>query len=281
MRKIFLAVVVICALVIAGISGTLAGFSDTESSMGNVIEVGNLDLKVSKGWDGLEKDDPLPIMIEAKELWPCISKDFVFDVHNASDNPESAYIYLCFKNFSCYEVSSDKHPDGRPEPEVVAEEGGWLANQNTPAMGEWGQCCNLSHFIEIAIEYDTDGDGDLDLVLGNPVWGGPGTVYLGDLWSTIVDKCCWIPLGTLPGCNTRYGKVSVHISNWSEEEWNARLGTSLDYFPDDIPFNDWLTNLFMNDGVEFEVSWALTQDEIPGKYTIPCLRPALGPCPSD
>ncbi len=47
MKNIFLAIVIVSALAIAGIGGTLAGFSDTEQSLNNVFEVGNLDMLVS------------------------------------------------------------------------------------------------------------------------------------------------------------------------------------------------------------------------------------------
>ena len=47
MKSIFLSVVVICALVISGLGGTLAGWSDTEEAQDNVIVTGSLDLKVN------------------------------------------------------------------------------------------------------------------------------------------------------------------------------------------------------------------------------------------
>jgi predicted ribosomally synthesized peptide with SipW-like signal peptide len=272
MRNVFLSVVVICALLVAAIGGTLAGFSDTEASTGNIFEVGNLDLKVSVPFNGPEYEDPdVPPIAQAYLAWPCTSQDFTFDLHNVSDNPQAAYTYMCIKNLECYEVETAKHPDGRPEPEEVAEGGGWLANYETPPMGPWGQDCTLGDFIEIYIEYDIDGDGALEPILGNPLWGEPGTVYLGDLWNGVENECCWIPLGTLPGCNDRDGKISLHISNWSEEEWNERFDTDLDCFDNMLPFNDWLTNLFMNDGVEFEMVFALTQDPMPAEAICPII----------
>jgi predicted ribosomally synthesized peptide with SipW-like signal peptide len=265
MKNLFLSIVVVCAIVVAGVGGTLAGFSDTEQSLNNVFEVGNMDLKVSH--NGIEYNDPfVPAIVQAYLAWPCTSQDFLFDLHNVSDNPQSGNAYICFKNFNCYEVQTAKHPTGRPEPEEVAENGGMLANVATPGMGPWGQDCTLLDFVEIYLEFDLDGDGVMDPVLGNPIWGGPGTVYVGDLWSGVTDECLWIPLGQIPGCETRYGKISLHISNWSEEEWNDRFGTSLDFFPNDIPFNDWLTNLFMNDGVDFTIDFGLTQDQILPPY---------------
>ena len=272
MKAVFLSIVVVCALVVAGIGGTLAGFSDTEQSLNNRFEVGNLDLKVSVS--DVEYNDPnVPPIVEAYLAWPCVSQDFSFDLHNLSDNPQSAYAYLTIKNITHYEVLSTKHPDGRPEPEVVAEEGGTLANQTIPAMGPWGQNSTLSDFIEVVIYFDTDGDDVMELVIGNPVWGGAGTVYLSDLWDGVWDvPTFWFDLGRIPGCETRYGKIEMHISNWSEEMWDARASQAMtmpmmpgsgNLFPNDTPFNDWLTNLFMSDGANFELLFALTQDPMP------------------
>jgi predicted ribosomally synthesized peptide with SipW-like signal peptide len=251
MKNIFLSVVVICALAVAGVGGTLAGFSDTELSEDNYFEVGSLDLKVS--YKGVEYDDPfVPTMFNATKMWPCISKDFTFDMHSLSEpDGELAYAYIHFKDFLCDESPSTKHPTGRPEPENVAEGGGWLANVNTAPLGPLGQDCTLPDYVEIYIEFDLDGDGILEPILGNPIWGDPGTVYLGEL------DCWWIDLGVLPACQTRDGKVSLHISQIPEEDFGY------DYFPDDKPFNDWPTNALMLDKCTFSVEFALTQDPIP------------------
>jgi len=274
MKAVFLSIVVVCALVVAGIGGTLAGFSDTERSVKNYVEVGNMDLKVSI--KGTEYDDPVPAIVGADELWPCESADFNFDLHNVSDNDgmdEVGYAYMRIKDFSCYEVYTAKFPDFRPEPEVVAENGGWLANTYITGLGPWGQNCTLADFIEIMITYE----GTIMAGTNTP-WGGAGTVYLSDMipagWKPgdSPDTILWIYLGEIPGCETKYGDIAVHISNWSEEMWDARasqaatmpmMPPSGSHFPNDTPFNDWLTNLFMSDGADFEILFALTQDPMP------------------
>jgi len=266
MKNVFLSIVIICALAIAGIGGTLAGFSDTERSLDNFFEVGNMDLKVSV--DGIEYDDPVPAIAEAYLAWPCNSQDFSFDLHNLSDNVQSGHAYVRFKDFRCYEVYTTKFPSpDRPEPEEVAENGGWLANKYVEGMGPQGQICNLADFVEVMITYD----GEIIAGTNNP-WGGEGTLYLSDLlppdWEPgdDYDNLKWIYLGDIPGCNTKYGDIALHISDWSEEMWNDRYGTDLQYFNDDLPFDDWLTNLFQNDGVNFVIEFGLTQDPIPADF---------------
>jgi predicted ribosomally synthesized peptide with SipW-like signal peptide len=272
MRNVFLSVVVVTALVIAGVGGTLAGFSDTERSLDNYFEVGNMDLKVSVDDSGNEYNDGayidedgnegIPPIVDCSLMWPCDSKDRVFDLHNLSDNslPEEAgYAYMRIKDVECYEVYTTKFPDFRPEPEDVAELGGILANVETPPMGPWGQNCSLADFVEIYINYD-----DGAMVIGSNNWLKPWDelVYLSDIAG---DPGLWVYLGRIPGCTTKYGNISTHIGNWSEEEWNERFPDAQvpDLFEDDKPFNDWLTNLFMNDGVTFTIEFALTQDPIP------------------
>lgn len=276
MRNVFLSVVVICALLVAAIGGTVAGFSDTERSLENYVEIGNMDLKVSVNGD--EYDDPVPAIVDAGLLWPCESADFGFDLHNLSDNTdEVAYAYMRIKDFDCYQVYTPKFekPD-KPEPERVAERGGWLANTRIEGMGPWGQNCTLADFVEICITYEKT------VMAGNNTpWGGVGTVYLSDMipadWEEgdDPDTIKWIYLGEISGCQTKYGNIGVHFSNWSEEMWNARASMVSEnmppcpyYFANDLPFNDWLTNLFQNDGVEFTIEFALTADVIPDHYLI-------------
>lgn len=261
MKNIFLSVVIICALVIAGVGGTLAGFSDTEQSFDNYFEVSNMDLKVSDA-NGNEYDDPdVPALVFADLAWPCESRDYSFDMHNLSDSGgdgKAGYAYIKIKNIECKDVYTTKFPDSNPEPEDVAQDGG-LLNQETIVIGDEEFC--VADFIEIALFFDIDGDGELEPIIGNQNWKVvEDRVYLSDI------KELWIPVGRIPGCNTRDGKMSLHISNWSEQQWNDRFQTNYAFFADDLPFNDWLTNLFQNDGAYFDIEFALTQDPIPASY---------------
>ena len=281
MKNIFLTVVIVCALAIAGVGGTLAGFSDTERALENYFEVGNMDLKVTVGQSAIEYDDPdVPAIVHAGLAWPCESNDFSFDLHNQSDNvTETGYVYMRIKDFSCYEVYTTKFPEfERPEPEDVAENGGWLANKETPPMGPWGQNCTLADFVEFKLSWE-----NATIMGTNTPWGGPGTVYLSDMvpdgWVSgdDPDLIKWIYLGTLDGCEMGYGNIDLHIGNWSEEEWDAlasQIGTfppmpgTTNVFANDLPFNDWLTNLFQNDGVDFTIEFGLTAEPIPDSYLI-------------
>ncbi|MDD4875831.1 MAG: SipW-dependent-type signal peptide-containing protein [Dehalococcoidales bacterium] len=250
MKNVLLSVVVVGTLIAAGIGGTFADFSDIEKSENNSFEVGALDLRVSV--NDVEYDDPnVPTIIDASGAFPCCSKDAVFDVHNTGEGQGTGYLYIHLKDLECYEVPNTKHPTGRTEPEDVAENGGWVGNVWVDGIGPLGADCTLGDYIEVFIEYDLDGDGDLEPVIGNPLWGQPGTVYLSDI------LCNWYDLGELPNCNTRYGKISMHISDHSEAEWG------MDYFPDDSPANDWPTNALQLDGAKFTIEFGLFQQPLP------------------
>ena len=250
MKNVLLSVVVISTLVVAGVGGTLADFSDIEKSEMNSFEVGALDLKISV--DGVEYDDPdVPMIIDVSGAFPCCSKDALFDVHNTGDGQGTGWLYMHIKDILCYEVPTDKHPDGRTEPEDVAENGGWIGNVWVDGIGPLGADCTLADYIEVYVEYDLDGDGVLDPVIGNPIWGDPGTVYLSDI------ECTWYDLGELPNCNTRDGKISLHISDIPEEDF------MYDYFPATSPCNDWPTNALQLDGSSFTIEFGLFQNPLP------------------
>jgi predicted ribosomally synthesized peptide with SipW-like signal peptide len=258
MRNVFLSVVVICALAIAGVSGTVAGFSDTEFSEENYFEIGSLDLKVSKnsagpyddGWNPAVYDGIGPLITQAP-IWSCQSSDWTFDVCNIGDPQGTpAYLYIHLKDFDCYEVMTDKVTDGRTEPEDVAEDGGWLANEEIDGIGELGAGCNLTDYVDIVIYFDRNRSGGPEEIYGDSTYVDP--LYISDI------ECKWIYLDILDVCEGPvYGKISLHFSNIPEDEFGE------DYFADDTPFDHWPTNALMNDGMEFIIEWALTEDPLP------------------
>ena len=250
MKSVILSLVIVSTLVIAAVGGTMADFSDIEVSADNSFEVGALDLRVSV--NGTEYDDPfVPMIMDVSGAFPCCSKDALWDVHNTGFGQGTGWLYIHIKDVECYEVPTEKHPDGRTEPEDVAEMGGWIGNVWVEGIGPLGADCSLADYIEIYVEYDLDGDGTLEPVIGNPIWGDPGTVYLSEC------VCNWMDLGELPNCNTRDGKISLHISDHAEEDWG------FDYFPATSPCNDWPTNALQLDGAYFTIEFGLFQQPLP------------------
>jgi predicted ribosomally synthesized peptide with SipW-like signal peptide len=108
MRNIVLSVVVVAALVTAGIGGTLADFNDYEVSEDNYFQMGSMDLTVSTGWDDTNQvlleynGETVPALVTITTGWPDCSKDIPFDVHNAGEHEQSPpRLYLHFKNLEC------------------------------------------------------------------------------------------------------------------------------------------------------------------------------------
>lgn len=194
MKNIFLSVVVVGALVAAGIGGTLADFSDIEISEDNYFGTGALDLVVSN-YLGTEYPDDAPTFYTIMDALPCCDKSIFLDLHNYGRGWQTnPYVYLHIKNLSCGWVMPKKpyawldetgakvdppatvptvgtmstgYPRPVTEPEYVAEMGGVVGELVdgtpvvVPGMGEYGENCEVSQhvgviFIEVAGPYEHD-----------------------------------------------------------------------------------------------------------------------------
>jgi predicted ribosomally synthesized peptide with SipW-like signal peptide len=182
MKNILLSVVVITTLVVAGVGGTLADFSDIEVSEDNYFATGALDLVVSNAV-GTEFPTDAPKFYMITDALPCCDKSVFLDLHNyGSGWQTNPYIYLHFKNLSCGWVMPKKpyawldeagnkvaapsplptvgtmgtgYPRPVTEPEYVAEMGGVAGEleDGTPVtvagMGEYGENCEVSEHVGI------------------------------------------------------------------------------------------------------------------------------------
>ena len=114
-KTVFLAVLTI-AVVAAAAPGVIAGFSDAEVSAVNRMKASNnkMILVVSGG----------PITVE--NAWPCCWKYEDFTLINASTKvsvPGTASVHIA--NLQCHEDAPGAGV-ATYEPELVAEEGGWM-----------------------------------------------------------------------------------------------------------------------------------------------------------
>ena len=210
MKSILLSVVVISALVVAGVGGTFAGFVDTEVSEGNLYQAGSLDLLV----DG--SNDPSSVFNVTCGV-PCTSADEWVEVENRGECT-GAMLYLHFKDVVSVEAGikdgeiCERTPDATDEnwvfgyrtatgdepiganvatsePELGAEEGGnYIAqyyiepdrnpdgstnnNPDPNLMGQDYASGIADHLGVIVYVCDNNDDGWLD----NPDSDGDGTV---------------------------------------------------------------------------------------------------------
>jgi len=194
MKHILLSVVVIGSLVVAGIGGTFADFSDIEISEDNYFAAGALDLVVSN-YLGVEYPDDAPTFFMVTGALPCCDKSVFLDLHNYGEGFQfSPYAYLHIKNLDCGWVmpkqpyawlneAGDKvdgpaslpvvgflgtgYPRPVTEPEYVAEMGGVAGELadgtavTVVGMGEYGEDCRLQRHvgvikIEVAGPYEHD-----------------------------------------------------------------------------------------------------------------------------
>ena len=104
-RNIFLAVVAITALAIAGMGGLFADFSDIEISEDNTFSTGSMDLVVSDYAGNEYNGGIIPWFFQQSDAWPGCSKDRCIDLHNYGEGTQTQpWIYLHFKNMECYWV---------------------------------------------------------------------------------------------------------------------------------------------------------------------------------
>lgn len=262
MKSVFLSIVVICALAIAGIGGVFANYQDIETSEDNYVETGDLDLKVS--YKGVDYDDPnVPMLISADNFMPeCMDKSFHFDLHNAGDYDQgTGWVYFHFKNLKFKDT-------GRSEPEIAAEMGrtpigesydGTFIYADPPLGYGWGTLNGaLADHISVNILTGPDpfpGGTFTQLDLSAYDANGDGVIKLSEL------VCEQVLIGELDSGETIY----VWVSLWLQDVPEGTLGYNLFHsnsHPEEAKWEDWPTNALMNDQVTFDISFELFQFEL-------------------
>jgi len=253
MKSILLSLLVVSALVAAGIGGTLADFSDSEEELGDALQAGSLDLKVN------DADDPdvMPFTIST------IIPDKWYDVAKSVKNVGTidGWLYLHIKNAVCNETN-DKDLDGdgviengagvmddKPEPEKVAEFGGKVGQQMVTGLGER---CDMEKHIAVEIWFGTDPSDETTMTqidLSQYDKDGNGDIKLDEL------VCEQILIDQLPQCGAEYFvNFKFLLQDVLDPNW-----------PGDPKFAYWPTNCYMGDTVTFDVLLELLQTD----YTPP------------
>lgn len=151
--------VLMIAAIAAMAHSVIAGFSDVEVSTDNRMKAANnqMNLVLSGG----------PIAVEG--AWPSCWKSEEFTLINAGTLDGTARIHIT--NLECYEDAPGAGV-ATSEPELVAEEGGWMdilipepIPGNTPQENLAAGCalgvdtCNIADYIDVRIWFDENGDG--------------------------------------------------------------------------------------------------------------------------
>jgi len=282
MKNVLLSVVVVAVLIAGGVGGTFAHFSDTEESLDNWIQTGSLDLRISDVNGVLYDDAPygegVPPLIFALDLEPKQSKDYVFDLQNAGQPAgDPAWIYMHIKKIKCEDVDPEKggyvDPQTgklKPEPELVAELGGMVAQTLVPGVGrDFGCNGQLEEHIHMTIWYDLNDNGLLDT----------GEIKHDGKMDEII--CTNLFLGSLDKCQTRDVHVSVRLQDIDEDDliaagllpdpWdgNPPVGHDGGWFNGNDPdvqrkcYDKWPTNALMKDKITFSILFSLVDGETP------------------
>jgi predicted ribosomally synthesized peptide with SipW-like signal peptide len=270
MKSIFLSVVIICALAISGIGGTLATWSDSETSFDNLIETGSVDLQVNylddKPWGaGVGPKVEIECMMPSVWYGPYLVELW----HGGQcDYPSKAFIHV--KDVDCFNLDPKPEtgyvgPDGlwKCEPELVAEFGGKVNCVEVTGIGPEGDDCSMgSHVLMVVTDtpvppYEVDPDRTVDLRDKLGKWECVEK-YLFDLWP----------------CQPRNIYLWFFLQQDSEEDWGK---PDLIVHPDDMDpvpegdkydaalqhwmkFNDWPSWALMKDGVYFDMEFDLWLD---------------------
>ena len=258
MKNILLSVVVVTALVVAGVGGTFAGFVDTEVSQDNFYQAGISDLLVN----GM--NDPIPPQLQYVHGAPCKSVDFWVDLYNWGEC-QGGTVYLHFKDVESIETGTKTHmgieyvydavtpgapgiPDGyrvavgdepkgpdvwSSEPEKIAEVGeGWIAQYwisdvDPNLLGE-DYASGVSAHLDIVVQVCDDG---LDGILDNADDNGDGAVsaveraahqwvVIPSLSGKLADiECQKNELGFLETQHMTYVHIDVHLQQIYAIEW--------------------------------------------------------------
>lgn len=94
MKNVFLSLAVIAALVVAGVGGTFAHFSDVETVTGNQLVAGTLDLKMSTDGGATWIDDDQMSPFEVTVMNPCVWYKEDYKVKNWGNKDGSLKFHL-------------------------------------------------------------------------------------------------------------------------------------------------------------------------------------------
>jgi predicted ribosomally synthesized peptide with SipW-like signal peptide len=264
MKSIFLVAVVICALAIAGIGGTFATWSDSETSMDNKITTGSVDLKVN-GADDAPWGSGVPTKVEVDCMIPCKwYGPFEVELWNAGICEFPSHAFLHFKDMCCSNAppkvsdgsgeywpanTTTGYPDPvsgdlKPEPELVAEYGGKVDCRTVPGVGVLGDLCTMKSHVACRVTADEAGEEEII-----------GETKLINL------ECQEIYLFDLMPCNGRTIYLWFHLQQPSEEEYDYNFFPNpgevgfdeLEY----LKFNDWPSWGLMRDVVSFSIEFDL------------------------
>jgi predicted ribosomally synthesized peptide with SipW-like signal peptide len=284
MRNVLLSLVVVAALIAGAVGGALATWSDSETSEGNYVETGSVDLKVN-GADDLPWGTGVPVKVNATCVTPCMwYGPYEVELWNAGQCEFNSSAYMHVKNVTCWNIPPKVHPETgcstgyedppneppgadyvpqpsllKPEPELVAEYGGKVNCVWVPGIGPEGDDCSLKSNVLLAVTTNRT----------PPMLGAPNTIKMEEIGKW---ECKEIYLFDLAPCQPKTIYVWVKLDQKSEEDylldlinpdpWDAEFPTAgtpeyTDAMMHWLKFNDWPSWALMKDKVTFDIEFDL------------------------
>lgn len=274
MKSMFLSVVIICALAISALGGTFATWSDSETSWGNYIETGSVDLKVN-GEDDEPWGEGVDVKVDIECMVPCKwYGPFEVELWNAGQCEDASRAYIHLKNMVCSNILPKVHPvtgettgyadpstdqpysgDLKPEPELVAEYGGWVDSVYVTGIGAEGDDCSMGTHVDMCITTDMVDPSTVGFanVLVNP----DGVILRDKLgkWD-----CKELYLFDLEPCEPRTIYLWFHLQQFNEDAYGDFIADPGEEGYDELhwkKFNDWPSWSMMKDRVDFDLEFDL------------------------
>jgi hypothetical protein len=300
MRNVFLSVVVISALVTAGVGGTIAGFVDTEISEDNYYQAGIMDLLVNG------KNDPVGAKLTYTHGVPSISTDFWVDIYNWGEC-QGAEAYMQFKHVESVEAGTKRHdsidwvyavdaagvfdyraatgsePIGAgvwsSEPEKISEVGGGLVGQiqilptDDNLLGE-DYASGISEHLDVLVvtyvdangflvDVDDNGDGVISPAEQTAHASELEIIYSGKMDGMILTK---VLLGKLDTQEFGWIHITVHLQQIEAFETDENGAFKTDPTTGDLlPWPEpqrmwWPTNALQGDYCTWDMLFELNTD---------------------
>lgn len=186
-KQILISLSVIGAVAAIAITGTVAYFSDVETSPGNTITAGTLNLRVAKRSDAYI--DPLTTaLVTLSDMKPSVTQ-YVYKKLIVDDNPGKVYLHL--KDISC---TGGKLTEPEAEEQKNAEK------------------CDIDTVTDYNLKIDLNRNGSFN---------DPGETIIPLGTRSIANVAsCWIPLGSLEPWVEYEIEQSFHlrptVTNWAQ-----------------------------------------------------------------
>ncbi len=222
MKKILSSLSIITIMAVFAVGGSIAYFSDTETSTGNIFQAGTLDLKV-------EENDPTTWKFVVPDIKPGDEGEAEAEIKNTGTI--DGYLHITFKNLL------DKE-NGHIEPEIET------ANQSQENCEEEGGVWNSENEPPCDLSGDLSGElaENLDLLIYIDEAGGTA-----DEFDLGIDTLIYQgkARGVLQGDIFNYFLASNDIRNF-RVEWNLPIAVG---------------NVAQGDKAGFDIVFELTQNK--------------------